>query len=226
MKKTLRAVFGILLVVVGIGYLGNIFEVWHFRMFFPGWWTLLIILPGLVGLLKNGFKPLYLILIAGGAFLLLDCMNILPEKVTKAIVPGCIVALGVAVVFRGQLGAYRLSEDCQSHTAFFWGSVPNYNGRPFPGAFATAIFGGVDLLLTNAKIQDGAVINAITLFGGVDVILPDGINVEISCLPLFGGVTQPQWELVPGAPTVHVRCICIFGGVSVKRDTRKTNANV
>ena len=34
-NKSTGVVIGILLVIIGIGYVGNIFEVWNFTLFFP-----------------------------------------------------------------------------------------------------------------------------------------------------------------------------------------------
>lgn len=44
----------------------------------------------------------------------------------------------------------------------------------------------MDLLLGNATIENGAVIDALAIFGGVDIKLPDNVNVETSTLPIFG----------------------------------------
>ncbi|MBQ8508342.1 MAG: hypothetical protein IJ493_00350 [Clostridia bacterium] len=215
--KTTNVVLGIILVIIGIGYVGNIFEVWNFKLFFPGWWTLFIIIPALVKLLRHGIKPFWLVLLAAGILLLLNAWGIVPDVLYKLIVPLCVVGLGFAVIFRGKLSGKSVQGEMKSHIAVFGGSTPNYNGRPFYGAFATAIFGGVDLKLRDAHIADGAVIDALALFGGVDVLVPFDVNVEVTGIPLFGGIGEPKNRPhKPDQPTIYVNAVAIFGGVDVK----------
>ena len=52
--------WGILLIVVGILFLGRNMDWWDFSIFFDGWWTLFIIVPCFIGLFnekeKTGIK--------------------------------------------------------------------------------------------------------------------------------------------------------------------------
>ena len=162
-SKTLAATLGIILVVIGIGCIGNIFEVWHFRIFFPGWWTLFLIVPAVVKLITSGRKPLYFIVLAAGIILLITRLDFIPEVLRRLTLPIVVVALGFAVIFRTQLGSG------DGYIAIFGGRAPKFIGKPFDGSFAVAIFGGVDLKLTEALIDRDVSITALALFGGVDV---------------------------------------------------------
>ena len=42
-----RILWGLVFVAIGIGYLGTQLDWWDFTIFFPGWWTMLLILPAL-----------------------------------------------------------------------------------------------------------------------------------------------------------------------------------
>ena len=57
----------------------------------------------------------------------------------------------------------------------------------------------------------------ISIFGGSDIVVPEGVHVELSSFALFGGddLKLGGSEPVPGAPVVHVRCVSIFGGTDV-----------
>ncbi len=212
-KVSTNVIIGILLVIIAIGYIGNVFEVWHFTLFFPGWWTLFIIVPSIVALAANGFKKGYVIWLAAGVLLLVKCLGIIPDWLSKLLAPVLILAFGLMIIFRGKIAG----ENGSSYLALFAGRTPNYNGKSFEGACCTAIFGGVDLKLGQADVRDGAVIDALTVFGGVDVILPPEVNVEVSCLPIFGGISEPKNRVYDESfPTVRVNAVCIFGGVSVK----------
>ena len=218
-NKSTGVVIGILLVIIGIGYVGNIFEVWNFTLFFPGWWSMFLIVPAIVMIIRHGFKPIYLVLLAAGALVLLSKSGILPGIVSKLLVPAVIIAIGLAIIFRGNLSspAGKPQKNVPSHIAVFGGSTPNYNGKTFNGAFCTAVFGGVDLLLGNATIENGAVIDALALFGGIDIKLPENVNVETSSLPIFGGTgVAKNRTFGENNPTVYVNAVCIFGGVDIK----------
>lgn len=87
------------------------------------------------------------------------------------------------------------------------------------------LFGGTVLDLREATFTDNACeINVFCLFGGIDVLVPEGIDLENRTLAIFGGasakVTSPP---APGAPKVVVRGFVGFGGVDarVKRLKKK-----
>ena len=80
------------------------------------------------------------------------------------------------------------------------------------------VFGGVDLDLREATLAAPEVwITVVSIFGGSDISVPEGVHAELSGFALFGGdklkLTGP--EPPPGAPVVHVRSVSIFGGTDV-----------
>ena len=89
-----------------------------------------------------------------------------------------------------------------------------------------AVFGGVDLDLREAVFESPVVeVSGIWCFGGLDIKVPEGIEVRNEVLGIFGGsevkdVGDPQ----PGAPVLVLRGVALFGGVSVKGPKRKRGA--
>jgi hypothetical protein len=80
------------------------------------------------------------------------------------------------------------------------------------------VFGGADLDLREATLAGTeTTIWVISLFGGSDVIVPEGVNAELSSFALLGGddLKLEGPEPPPGAPVVHVRTVSIFGGTDV-----------
>ena len=53
-------------------------------------------------------------------------------------------------------------------------------------------------------------------FGGVDVLVPPGVNVRNETLALFGGTDLKRIEPGPGAPTIVLKGLVMFGGVDAK----------
>lgn len=81
------------------------------------------------------------------------------------------------------------------------------------------MFGGATLDLREAALQPGARVDALALFGGVEVIVPVGWRVELSGLPIFGGYsdkTSGQHLLPPDSPVLSMVATALFGGVEVK----------
>jgi hypothetical protein len=82
---------------------------------------------------------------------------------------------------------------------------------------AVAAFADLDLDLRDATV-DGptTVVTTVVGFGNVDVYVPDGVNVEVTGLTVFGH--RRQWGFDagrPDAPTVHVRVVGLFATVDV-----------
>jgi hypothetical protein len=80
------------------------------------------------------------------------------------------------------------------------------------------VFGGADLDLREATLAGPEItIWVISLFGGSDIIVPEGVYAELSSFALFGGDDLKLEGPAPptGAPVVHVRTVSIFGGTDV-----------
>src|SRR5579875_535639 len=85
------------------------------------------------------------------------------------------------------------------------------------------LLGGMDLDLREAEFASPEVtLESFSLLGGVELIVPPGVNVEVSGFLLLGGQEIDDDELAnPGAPTLHVRCFSLIGGVRVRRTGRR-----
>ena len=84
----------------------------------------------------------------------------------------------------------------------------------------TAIMGGGDLDLREARFGAGvSEINLAIVMGGVQIIVPPGVRVELLGSAFMGGFAMSgvdQSAFDPAAPVIRVRGIAIMGGVDVK----------
>lgn len=224
-NRVSNSILGLLFVAAGIGFLGNVFDWWNFNLFFDGWWTLFIIIPCILSIVRNGFNTGSIIGLGIGVILLLSAQDIFHFRYTwKLIVPLVLVAVGVSIIFSGTLNRtfsqqarIATKDGVPDFTAFFGGNEPNFNNQPFYGCHANAIFGGVELNLRNAIISENCVINASAIFGGIEIALPYNVNVKVNCTPIFGGLDDKSVPSTdPAAPTVYINATCVFGGVDVK----------
>jgi hypothetical protein len=88
---------------------------------------------------------------------------------------------------------------------------------------AFAIMGGIVLDLREAQFEGmEATINASCVMGGIEIVVPEGLNVQVHGFGFMGGYSgTPEGEIDPSAPTVHVRGMALMGGVDVKRKAPK-----
>lgn len=89
----------------------------------------------------------------------------------------------------------------------------------FTGAEVTAILGGVELDLRNAVITRDIVIDVNCIMGAIDIFLPTGVKVSISCVPIMGGVESRingSANRKESMFTVYIRGTCLMGGIEIK----------
>jgi len=82
-----------------------------------------------------------------------------------------------------------------------------------------AVMGGANLDLRQAELE--AAESELTIYavmGGVNVIVPEGIDVDVSGIAVMGGkdVRVSDAPVRPGAPFVRIRVYAVMGGVSVR----------
>jgi hypothetical protein len=103
--------------------------------------------------------------------------------------------------------------------AIFGGARRSGSLRVQQRLFCVAVFGGVTLDLRGALIEgDEVTVQAIAAFGGIDVIVPEGVEVDLTGLAIFGAkeTRGKPGTLRPGAPLIRVNAIVAFGGATVR----------
>ena len=85
---------------------------------------------------------------------------------------------------------------------------------------ASAIFGGMVLDFREAILQPGITdIHIVALMGGVQLIVPPSLAVEVSGTAIMGGVDhldRAPPQLDPDRPLLRVHGVAIMGGIAVE----------
>ncbi len=126
-------------------------------------------------------------------------------------------------------GGGRVTKDAEPTSTVavaVMGGADRSGGWVVPANFyAGALMGGVELDLREARFtQRESTIWACTVMGGIDITVPDDVQVRVHGLPVMGGfgaTGAPPSVMDPQAPIVHVRGLAVMGGVDVKYRRRK-----
>lgn len=227
MKDRRNIIWGIILIVIGLALAGNIFNLFHIHIFFDGWWTLFIIIPSIIGITNEGPKTGNVISLVVGILLFLACRGLFDFTIIwKLLLPVIIVGIGISMIFKDVFNK-EVSEKITSlnknmdsdndYAATFSGQDINFDGENFKGANLNAVFGSLNLDIRDAIIEDDVVINATSIFGGIDIFAPKGCKVKIKSNSIFGGVSNNKKNMADNdSHVIYINATCMFGGVEIK----------
>ena len=236
MKQIKPIIWGIAIIALGIIFGGNALGLFNLDIFFDGWWTLFIIIPSIVSLITDKDKIMSLGFIAVGVILLLAAQDVFSYDVAwKVILAVFLVAAGLSIIIKSifhskndQEVAKKVAEAAKdgktmdSQFAAFSGSDRIYKDEVFTGSNVSAIFGGVNLDLRNAKFEKDTVIKAFALFGGIDIKVPEDVKVKLKSGFIFGGISDDRKSASEkGKYTIYIDAAGGFGGVTITDKAKK-----
>lgn len=226
MKKYSNVLWGIVLIAAGVLFALKALGLTDFNVFFDGWWTLFIIIPCTIGLFTSHEKTGNIIGVLIGVFLLLCCRDVMSfEILWKLMIPAIIIIIGLKLILGAVFGNKTnevLSKMKENGTqpkvgcATFSGCNMNFDGEVFEGAELTATFGGVKCDLRNAIINQDCAIQVSAIFGGIDIFIPDNVNIKINSNSMFGGISNKKKANKDAEFTIYVSGTCLFGGVTIQ----------
>ncbi|MFI6286573.1 DUF1707 domain-containing protein [Streptomyces sp. NPDC051018] len=124
--------------------------------------------------------------------------------------------------------AERIGGPATSTMAFaFWGGFERKGRWTAPRQFtAFAMMAGGAVDLREARFEDReVVIRCFTIMGGIDVVVPPEVNLQVNGFGLMGGFgeegSDAEVEPDPTAPVVRVTGFALMGGVGVRRKRTK-----
>lgn len=113
--------------------------------------------------------------------------------------------------------ASRPGNSYKTASVLFGGQDIIYGQEDFTGASYSAVFGGLTINLRKVTIIGNVAINVTAIFGGIDLILPDDVQVTINVTPILGGseCKYPS-SSNPDAPRIIINGTASFGGIEIK----------
>ena len=145
------------------------------------------------------------------------------NMVWKLIIPIILVTIVLSIIFNVEIKS-KITEKVREGrknglediTATFAEQKVQKSGENFKGANLDAVFGGVILDLRGAIIEKEAVIKASSIFGGIEIFVPNDVNVKVKATPIFGGVSDKSLVNKDSEKVIYIEAFCMFGGVDIK----------
>ena len=218
--KPVRLWIGLVLVTLGVFGILDATGTLDSSETIARWWPVAIIGLGLIGMLvdrKISLGPAIVVVI--GFLLLADRQQWTDEDLFG---PVLLIAIGLVVLSGLWRNRMVASEHRENSLVMFGGSKIKDRSEHFTHADVSAIFGGATLDLREAHVDQEASVDALAVFGGVDILVPKGWRVALGGTPILGGFedkTEGDGELPFDAPVLNVHATAIFGGVDVKNKT-------
>lgn len=220
MKNTVSVAGGIILIALGVILGGNALSIWRIEIFFPGWWTLIIIIPSLINIKSRGLNIGNTVCLAIGVILFLSAWDIFPWHLFwRLIIPVFCILMGLYIIFgRGRNNVNSYTEETVSGKfRVFFSTVRRVISDRYEGGKFSVLLGTGILDLSNAEIAEDISIDIDVLMGSAEIILPPQINIVVDKTPILGTVDGDNlFSSIVNGPTVHLNCSVILGSVELK----------
>jgi len=223
-----RVVIGVVLVLAGLFLVirnTGIFPDFIDHIIFS--WPMLLVAIGLVMTLGASEKTAGVIVMAVGGFFMIPLLFRETFHMYNMFWPSIFIIIGIifivtkrkgwnAVTSKGMIG-----DDYIDYVNVFSGGERQIVSESFKGGKVTAVFGGIELDLSKAKMAPGRnELEIACVFGGATIIVPDDWFITIEVTPVLGGFSDSR-KLSPGrtidsTSQLVIKGAVVFGGGEVK----------
>lgn len=220
-----KSLWGIILITLGVILGLNALEITSINLFFDGWWTLFIIVPSFVHLFdEKENKTSNLIGLGIGIVLLLACQNIIRfELILKLLVPFILVMIGISFLFGDKIKKKATEkwnqmnkDNLENIIATFSEQKVCRDNERLKDTNLEAIFGSITFDLREALFEKETVLCASSIFGSINILLPDDVHVEVKTTPIFGAISNKLRNQKKNNKTIYIDAFCLFGGIDIK----------
>ncbi|MGM9479251.1 LiaF transmembrane domain-containing protein [Pedobacter sp. GSP4] len=243
-KNSGRVWSGVLIVIVGLAFLLNNMGLDIPRWIFS-WSNFLIVLGVFIGVRRNFRGIGWLILILIGAYNTLNDIPGIDFDFSKYALGVGLVIVGGFLIFRpknsfkdgGLFGtrkkdkyksvdpnAFQFDKTANNNDvidvmAVFGGNSQTVYSKNFKGGDITAVFGGTDIVMTQADFSDTVSLDVTAVFGGIKLIVPQNWAIKSNVTAMFGSVEDKRTHTMPVSEmqkTLVLDGTALFGGIEIK----------
>ncbi len=220
-RPTPQLAVGLIIIFLGILFTLdnlNLLNVFAYLRFWPA----LLLAYGAYRLLEPGDPPHYvagIIFTVIGGVLLLNTLHLrLP---LLGLWPIALMMLGFAILSHALRRREGVGDDASatiSAFAFLGGVQRTCRSKNFRGGDLTAIMGSCEIDLRQAEMPaDRIVISTLSMWGGIELRVPDHWTVTMEVMPIMGGCDDHTQTHGDGPPRhLIIKGIALMGGVEVR----------
>ena len=219
--NTRTAIAGILIIIGILLLLDNVFYI-SFGGIIGDWWPMILVIIGIVSLSKSKrsiFSGVVLIII--GLVLQAWELNWIQGSFWSIIWPLALILIGLSLFSHAKSRKDKvISDDEIDITTVFGGSGEKVVSDNFKGGDISAIFGGANIDMRNARLSaGGATIEVTTAFGGVELVVPENWRIITKGTPILGALDNKAHVSLDDdseTPLLRVNYFVMFGGIEIK----------
>jgi predicted membrane protein len=214
-----RVWIGLFFLLFGSGFLLHQADIIDLGQLLSAWWPLVFIIIGIIQLINRTHSSA----VSGLLFLLIGVFFFVNQwfdlNLFSYLWPLLFIFIGIIIIFT------RVKRESGSHTGenlntfvLLSGAEIKSQSKNFQGGSVMTILGGAEIDLRGAVIAEGASLDFTSVLGGVSIIVPENVQVEISGVPILGGwedKTRNHGENEEFT-VLKLNCLTILGGAEIK----------
>ena len=217
-------IIGLLFLAVGIGYLGAAMDWWDFSVFFPGWWTLFLLVPAVFSFFEDGLHFGNSLVFLLGAYLLCSANDWISFRLTwgmivavALILHGCRMIIGDSFLKLRHGDSLLHEEDTRRdlRSATYFGNKRVHAKGIVYSVKAESVFGSQVIDLADADLRECSYVKLEAVFGSIDLLVSDQIHYRVKSENIFGNTRVEHHP--EGSQDLSVDVSCVFGTVNLRK---------
>ena len=218
--------------------IGAVFMAHQLGLELPHWifsWQMILITIGVFSGARHSFRlgGWIVPILIGLAFMIDDFIPGMDIELRHFIWPAIIIGAGLLMIFRPRRrrehwnswsnttmsSSSNDSGEVVDIVSIFGGTKRNIISKEFKGGDAVAIFGGNDLILSQADFTGTATLDLTQIFGGTNLVVPANWKIQSEVVSIFASLEdkRPQSAEQPDSTKVlKLIGTSVFGSITIK----------
>lgn len=204
-KKRTNIFLGLVFLLIGVFSLLGSLNIVSFNIFFPGWWTLFIIIPSIICMLEEKINFANVFSLTLGIILLLSVNNIISfSLVIKIIIPVFLIIFGMYIILLASL------KNAKSYV---------FSTKSFEieeNSEINTLFSTLHLKFNKLKGKENS-INIHSVFSEVILYVPKGTRVIVEGSKVFSDVIDHREEKEENyTSTLYLKMNNLFSDIVIR----------
>ncbi len=221
-----KVLWGLVFIILAALLTLDAFEIWHFNIFFKGWWTFFIMIPCFIGILTDHRKRDYIIGFLVGLALFIGYQEIIDSKILgKLVLPAILLIVGISIIWPAKskkkiinlkINNKKYINSDSKYTTVFSSREVDFSNNEFHGADFDVVFGNINIDLENALINQDVVLDCNVVFASLTIRLPKNVNIVIEPDIVFGRIKDKRSQNVEinnYEHSLYINGDCAFGSI-------------